>query len=132
MATPRFGKPYIWATWLAKVMDGTNPCIWAASFMAHFKYDKIEDPSFDSAAYAAEHARATNAYAAQLRAKGWTCRLEDENDFGLDGEKAILAGKPDIVAFKGKEILIPDIKGGKKMDWHWWQVLIYMAAFPLH
>jgi hypothetical protein len=131
MAIPRQGKPYIWATWLSGVLSGAQPCVWQSAFKSRFKYGKIPDPTFDAAAWAATHADFVRARADELSMERWQCRVEDENAFRIDGREAILAGKPDIVAYRPGEIRISDIKTGKKQDSHWWQVLVYLQAWPL-
>lgn len=131
MATPRVPRPYLWVTWLSGVLAGSQPCVWQSAFKANFKYDKIPDPTFDSAAWSANHAEAVRARAEELARDGWRCRLEDENAFRIDGRYATLAGKPDIMAYRAGQILVSDIKTGKKKDDHWWQVLVYLQAWPL-
>jgi len=34
-------SPYIWVTWLTKLMAGEAQCEWASWFKAHHKYDKL-------------------------------------------------------------------------------------------
>src|SRR2546426_12613973 len=55
VAQPREG-PYIWVTWLSKLLAGEAHCEWALWFKAHHKYDKRLDESFDLASWAARHA----------------------------------------------------------------------------
>jgi hypothetical protein len=131
MGIPRRDGCYIWATWLASVLSGSNACVWSAAFKSHFKYDKIPDPSFDSAAYSADHQALVMQHVDRLSRDGWACAVEEANAFRIVGETATLAGKPDIVAQRDRDVLIVDTKTGKKRDDHWWQVLVYMAAWPL-
>ena len=39
-ALPR-DAPYIYVTWLAKLMSGEHQCFWAAWFKAHYSHNKL-------------------------------------------------------------------------------------------
>jgi hypothetical protein len=129
--TRRRGGPYVYVTWLTKLLAGGDRCAWAAWFKASFKYDKKVDESFDLAAWSTEHNLLVTARARQLRADGWTVAIEDENAFRLQGKGCVLAGKPDIVATRGDDLLVVDVKTGKPRDSDWWQILVYLFALPL-
>ena len=128
MVKAKKGNPYFWVTWVTKILAGENECRWAAWFKSRYSYDKYDDGSFDSAAWSAEHSAMVNKRAAELIKQGWSVYVEGENEFKLVGETATIAGKPDIVAVKGKKVLVVDCKSGKRRDSDWWQVLTYMFA----
>ena len=49
--------PYIWVTWLTKLMVGENSCEWAAWFKSHFQgYDKVPN-DFDVTAWQMAHTK---------------------------------------------------------------------------
>ena len=98
MAETRRGKPYVWVTWITKLLGGQQQCAWASWFKARFKYEKLEEGSFDSAAWSARHAELVRRRAAELGEEGWAVTLENENGFKLEGRSGVLSGKPDIVA----------------------------------
>ena len=129
MAQERFGKPYIWVTWLAGLLAGEDQCAWAAWFKAHYVFDK-EPSDFDSVEYNRRHKELLDKRVADLRADGWTVTKERQNAFKLIGESAVLAGKPDIIAVRGSEGLVVDVKSGQQANKHVWQVLMYLAALP--
>jgi hypothetical protein len=64
--TQRNGLPYIWVTWLTKLLAGEDQCQYAPWFKAHFKFDKV-DRGFDLAAWTAEHAAMVRARAIELQ-----------------------------------------------------------------
>ena len=130
MSKKKSGLPYFWVSWLTKLLSGENECRWAAWFKSRYSYDKYDDGLFDSAAWSAEHSEMVTTRSAELIKKGYRVTIEGENDFKLVGETATLAGKPDIVAVKGRNVLIVDCKSGKRRDSDWWQVLIYLFALP--
>lgn len=129
MATARTGKPYIWVTWLAKLLGG-NQCVWSAWFKAHYKYEKYEEMAGDLAEWNKDHTRLMAARRRALEAEGWTVTVEDQNAFKLEGAAAIVAGKPDLVATKGDRVLVVDGKTGRQRDSDIWQVLLYLFAVP--
>lgn len=130
MATARSGKPYVYVTWLAKILGGRQ-CLWAAWFMSHFKYQKFEAEAFDLAEWNRDHARLMRDRATELEENGWTVATEDQNKFALEGTSAVVAGKPDIVATMPGHILIVDGKTGRARESDWWQVLLYLFAWPI-
>jgi CRISPR/Cas system-associated exonuclease Cas4 (RecB family) len=128
-ATPRKGKPYIHVTWLAKVLGGAR-CLYSPWFKAHYQHTKYEEQAADLAKWNADHTKLMNRRRAQLERDGWTVSVEDQNEFRLEGEAAIVAGKMDLVAVKGEEVLVVDGKTGRERESDIWQVLIYLYALP--
>lgn len=129
MATRRNGKPYIWVTWLAKLLGG-NECVYSAWFKAHFKYDKFEEQAVDLARWNRDHNKLMAARRRALERDGWTVTVEDQNAFKLEGAAAVVAGKMDLVAVKGDQVLVVDGKTGRERESDIWQVLIYLFALP--
>lgn len=129
MAKPRKGKPTIWVTWLAKLLGG-NQCVWSAWYKAHFWYDKFEEQAGDLVKWNRDHTRLMAPRKLALEQDGWTVTVEDANAFELEGEAAIVAGKPDLVAVKGDQVLVVDGKTGRERDSDIWQVLLYLYALP--
>ena len=62
---------------------------------------------------------------------GYEVFTEEQNFFTLKGTTATLAGKPDLIAVKGNDLVIVDAKTGKPSPHHSVQVLTYMYAVPL-
>lgn len=129
MAKPKKGKAYIWVTWLAKLLGGQQ-CVWSAWFKAHYQYDKYEPQAADLVKWNRDHEKLMAARRRQLEADGWTVTVEDQNAFQLEGQRAIVAGKMDLVAVKGDRVLVVDGKTGRERDSDIWQVLLYLWALP--
>lgn len=129
MATPRKSKPYIWVTWLAKLLGG-NQCVWAAWFKAHYRYQKFEEQAADLAKWNQDHTRMMLARRRALERDGWVVTVEDQNAFALEGRTAIVAGKADLIAVKGDRVLVVDGKTGRERESDIWQVLLYLFALP--
>lgn len=128
--TPRTGKPYVYVTWLTGLLSGDKQCVWAGWFRAHFRYTKAVAKTFNAAAWSADHNRLVAMRRAELQADGWTVQTENENQFRLEGETAVLAGRPDLVAWRGDKALVSEAKTGCQRASDWWQVLIYLFALP--
>ncbi len=128
MATRRNGKPYIYVTWLAKLLGG-HQCVWSAWFKAHFRYDKYEAQASDLVQWNRDHTELMRRRRAELEREGFTVAVEQENDFKIDGAHAVIAGKPDIVATKPGITLLVDGKTGRERESDIWQVLIYLWAY---
>lgn len=131
MAELRKGKPYIWATWVSKLLGG-NECLWSAWFKAHYQYSKYEEEEAgDLVRWSKEHDRMMLARKEELEEAGWEVTLEGANEFKLEGEVATVAGKPDLVAMNTNRTRIIDGKTGRSRDADWWQVLLYMLSWGL-
>lgn len=128
MAETRYGLPFIWVTWITGLLSGDKHCAFAPWYRAHFKYQKREDPTFDSAAWSATHNAMVQQRKTQLEAEGWSVTLENQNAFKLQGRTALLSGKQDLIATRSGDTRVIDCKSGKQRDSDWWQVLTYILA----
>ncbi len=125
-------SPYIWVTWLTKLLVGENSCEWASWFRANhenWSYDKVPS-SFDNAGWQLEHTRLLNEIRSEMESKGKAVFTENQNSFTLRGRTAILGGKPDLITVSGDKGLIVDAKTGNPSASHHVQVLVYMYAIP--
>lgn len=124
-------EPYLWVTWLTKILAGEQSCEWATWFKAHFSDYEKQPRSTDLVAWTARHGEMVRKRADELRGEGYEVFVEDQNKFTMKGSAATLQGKPDIVAVKDDDILVVDCKSGKQRDSDHFQVLIYMMVLPL-
>ena len=125
-------SPYLWATWLPKLIAGEDHCFWKAWFKAHFtEYEKLQDDSFDLGRWTADHAFMVYERAKRLRDEGYEVAVEGQNKFYLETRAgATLSGQPDIVAKRDADLLIVDCKTGRPRYSDKVQVLIYMLVWP--
>ena len=129
MPRPR-ESPYVWATWLARLLAGEASCEWAAWFRAHHQ-DWAKPPSdFDSTQWMLEHTALVNQARESREKLGYIVCTEGQNSFRLRGKFATMAGKPDLIAVKGQDVVIVDAKTGKPSPSHAAQVMIYQYAVP--
>ena len=132
MATLR-DSPYIWITWISKLLAGTLECEWAAWFKTqHMGGSWQKAPSdFVLTDWLIQHDALVKEERARLEAEGATVRTERQNQFTLEGRAATLSGKPDLVSETAERIVVHDIKTGKPTDADAFQVMLYMWALPL-
>ena len=129
MASPR-DEPYVWVTWISKLLAGEAHCQWAAWFKAHHTYQK-RPSDFNVAAWTAEHTEMVRDHAERLRGEGYEIYLEGQNAFRMRGsDGTTLAGKPDIVAVRGGAAKVVDCKTGNPKTSDQLQVLVYMLTLP--
>lgn len=124
--------PFVWVTWLAPLLAGEASCEFALWFKATHMYDK-EPPANQAqlTRWTAEHSLMVSKAKAQLERQGYTVTLEHQNAFKLQGKRALLSGKPDLVAVRPEHVRVIDCKTGERRDKDLWQVLIYLFALPL-
>ena len=123
-------NPFIWVSWLSKLMAGEKQCEWATWFRSHYTWDKLPS-GLDVAKWTADHAQLLRARKAALEAEGFTVYAEDQNSFTLMGKTGIeVSGKPDIVAIRGAEAYVEDCKTGTPRHSDHFQVLVSMLALP--
>jgi hypothetical protein len=152
MTEPRRKKPYIWVSWLTKLLSGEDRCWYRLWYKVHFKYEKVADPACDACkdggtggpcqdlegcrvsffrAYNVKHDAITDRREAELKADGYVTRKEKDAEFKLQGKAADVAGKPDLVGIKGDYVVVIDAKSGRRRESDHWQVLIYIFGLPL-
>ena len=122
--------PYVWATWIARLLAGESSCEWAGWFRAQYQ-DWVKPPSdFDSARWMMDHTDLVNQARESREKLAYTVYAENQNAFRLKGATATLAGKPDLISVKGGDAVIIDAKTGRPSPHHAVQVLTYMYAVP--
>ena len=127
-------KPYVWATWITKLLSGENKCWHAAWYKSRYKATKTPDDP-DRADFFKEWTRKHDALIATADARykknGYVTKLEEQAEFKLVGKLADVAGKPDLVAMKDGRAVVVEGKAGRKRPADHWQVLIYLFGLPL-
>ena len=125
-------SPYIWVTWLTKLLAGENSCEWAAWFRSQhegWSWDRIPG-AFDLVGWQLKHTARLNESREHWEERGYTVFTENQNRFTLRGKTASLGGKPDLIARTGVCGTIIDVKTGKPSPSHSVQVMLYMYAVP--
>ena len=129
MTIPR-ESPYVWVSWLTKLMVGDNSCEWATWFKAHYQgYEKVPG-DFDLDAWQMAHTADLDDLRVKLEADGLAVFTENQNSFRLRGSSATLAGTPDLISLVGRTGTIYDVKTGRRRASDSAQVMVYMWAIP--
>lgn len=125
-------NPYIWATWLSKLLVGDASCEWAIWFKAHHQQYEKTRMDFNSANWRMKHTRLITNLREQLSVANYAVYMEKQNSFRLQvNPDAMLAGQPDIIAAAPDgRLTIYDAKTGVPRDSDVMQVMIYMYALP--
>ena len=122
--------PYIWTTWLPRLLTGENSCEWAIWFKAHYQ-DWTRTPSeFNQAEWMLNHTALLNKRKANWKHGGFDVNIEGQNSFQLQGRSATLAGQPDLITQRDGQAVIVDVKNGEDSASHVVQVMIYLYAIP--
>ena len=132
MAQVRKTGPYIWVTWLTKLLAGEASCEWAAWFRAqHESWSWSKAPSdFNQSQWLMDHTALLNQRRDEWERQGYTVFTEGQNGFNLRGNTATLGGKPDLIARKRDDATIIDVKTGRPSPAHSIQVMLYQYAIP--
>ena len=126
-------SPYIWVTWLSKLLSGEASCEWAPWFKAHYERGSYSQmPStFDQAGWHVNHTRLVNRVLDRFGGEGRSVSVEAQNQFTLVGRVATVGGRPDIIAVSGDSVTVCDAKTGQPRISDQVQVMAYMYAVPL-
>ena len=130
MTRPR-ETPYVWVTWLSRLLVGDDSCVWASWFRAHYeRFRKAESSSFDLVKWRVAHTTLLRQTKETLRAGDHTVTEEEQNIFRLTGTSgATLAGKPDMIATAPDgTVTVYDAKTGTRKASDAAQVMIYLYA----
>jgi hypothetical protein len=123
--------PTFWASAVAKVLVGEQPCLFSLWAPAVLTFDRR--PREDSSAltvWKATHTAQLQAEVARLRGEGWT--VDVERFFKVTGQTAALSGKCDAVCRQeGKRPFILDMKSGQPRESDVAQVLLEMVMLPM-
>ena len=128
--TVRREHPYIWTTWLPRLLTGENSCEFAPWFKAHYQdWDRVPS-DFNQAQWMLNHTALLNERRANWEVGGYSVEVEGQNTFQLCGRSATLSGKPDLIAHREDDVVIVDAKTGHESPSHAVQVMIYLYAVP--
>ena len=124
-------SPYIWVTWLSKLLGADDSCVWSSWFRAHFQgFRKGDGSSSDLVRWKMAHTRLLRQITDALRAGGHALATEDQNLFRLTGRSgATLADRPDLIATAPDgSVTVCDANTRSKKASDAAQVMIYLYA----
>lgn len=132
MAELRTSGPYVWVTWVSKLLVGANSCEWSSWFRAQNDGSSWQRlPSdFDQVQWLMKHGELLEQTRRYYQRQGYMISLDAQNSFVLRGNTATLSGRPDLVATRDNETVVVDVKVGQPSAASIAQVLIYLYALP--
>ncbi len=126
MAEIRRGGPYVWATWLPRLLAGDDSCEWAIWFKAQHYGNSFTKREKDLSEWLLLHGELVKTTQADYEARGYTVSVEEQNRLTLKGKLGTIEGKPDLVAVMDDETIVIDCKSGQHSSSHAFQVMLYM------
>lgn len=123
-------EPYVWVSWIAKILAGEASCVWSAWLRAHYQTAKPPNGTFDMGRWQMDHSALLRKNVSEYEKKEFKVYTEGQNVFTLAGKTGTLSGKPDVVAVKDLMGWIVDMKTGSPKASDRIQVMIYMWAIP--
>lgn len=124
-------QSYIHPSWLAKAISGDRQCQLSLHLQANYKIPKV-DNNFDLEGHKFKHQTALTRYAGLLKSEGYLVHAEGSNEFWYNTKAgAVISAKPDLVAIRSGEAIVPEIKTGRELkSCDIAQVKLYMAMIP--
>ncbi|MYC29403.1 MAG: Dna2/Cas4 domain-containing protein [Chloroflexi bacterium] len=132
MALLRSAGPYVWVSWINKLLVGEAACEWGAWFKAQHEghsWEKVPS-DFDQVQWLLKHVELLEQTRMYYERQGYMVTLDSQNSFVLRGHTATLAGKPDLVATRDNEVVVVDVKVGQTNPANTAQVMLYLYALP--
>ncbi len=116
-------EPFIWVTWLTKLISGDAQCEWSLWFRARHSFDKLEAGSTLDG-WTKDHNLLVDWRVRKLREMGLRPRVEQ--GFTVNGKTATVKGKADIVYEQDGSLWIEECKTGIRRESDHVQALIYI------
>ena len=132
MAQLRATGPYVWVTWLPRLLSGESSCEWASWFKAqHEGSSWARAPSgFGQAGWLMDHTALLNERRELWEKQGYSVLTGAQNGCILRGSGAALAGKPDLAARRRDGVTVIGAKTGRPSPRHAVQAMIGRYALP--
>lgn len=118
----RRDKPFIWVTWLAKLLFGSNQCKWSVWHRAHFDYNKRPDKDWTESNI--KHTAIRTRLLEDLENRD--CDILLEREVLIDDPNVTIKGKIDALIVKDDRGMVFEVKSGKKSNSDRAQLMIYM------
>lgn len=131
-------NPFVWPSWISKLVAGEDQCEWKYFFKSHYQYDKMPS-DFSLAKWTIQHNQLLHNRRDELEELGYTVFIEDQNSFKITMQiktedepiDIIISGKADIVATNEINWVVEDAKTGTPKTSDHVQVMLYMMWLPL-
>ena len=119
-------SPYVWVTWLAKVMSGDISCQWQSWFRSHYKLIEEHPSYFDSAEWNMNHTKLLTELKEKLVKEKCRPEIEKRINYYVPNSGAVISGKADCIVVNKDTVIVYDCKTGKEKGCDQVQVMLYM------
>jgi CRISPR/Cas system-associated exonuclease Cas4 (RecB family) len=121
----RRGQPFVWITWLTRLLSGEDKCEWPLLMRSRFWMPK--EPVTDRMReYQDAHRQLVKMRVAELEHQGLYVNVEDDNKLAHKGKSGtMLTGIPDIAVIQPSTMTYEECKSGKRRPSDHVQVLLY-------
>ncbi|MCK4521937.1 MAG: PD-(D/E)XK nuclease family protein [Nanoarchaeota archaeon] len=119
-------SPYIWVTWLAKIMAGDITCQWQSWFRSQNKEIEKQPDDFDLVGWKMDHTKMLTELKEKLIKENYSPIIEQSVKYKIPNLDITVAAKPDCIIEKKDVVIIYDCKTGKERSSDQVQVMIYM------
>lgn len=119
-------SPYIWVTWLAKIMAGDITCQWQSWFRSQNKEIEKQPADFDLVGWKMDHTKMLTELKGKLIKENYSPIIEQSVKYKIPNLDITVAAKPDCIIEKKDVVIIYDCKTGKERPSDQVQVMIYM------
>jgi CRISPR/Cas system-associated exonuclease Cas4 (RecB family) len=117
--------PFLWVTWLTRLLAGEDQCEWALWFLTRHQIPKEPKTDLDRKRDQ-DHARLVTERVAELESQGLNVNVESQNRLSYVGASDTkMTGIPDIAIVEPDKLTYEDCKTGKRRPEHHAQVLLY-------
>ena len=125
MANPR-DSPYIWVTWLSKIMSSDVTCHWQSWFQSQNQLTEKQSSGSGLTGWAMKHTKMLTELKERLIEEGYTPFIEQSFHHKISNSDIVIAGKTDCVIEKEDKVTVYDCKTGNERTSDQVQVMLYM------
>jgi len=119
-------SPFIWVSWLSKVMAGEVSCHWQTWFQTHNQLTEKQPSDFNLANWKIKHTKLLTELKEKLIEEKMSPLIEREIRYQIPESNTTIKGKIDCKIEKDDEIIVYDCKTGNERTSDQTQVMIYM------
>ncbi|MGI2335857.1 MAG: PD-(D/E)XK nuclease family protein [Dehalogenimonas sp.] len=129
--TRKRSKPYVWISWLAKLMAGEVQCHWSAWFRTHYTEYPKAPSDFKQAAWMVAHNQGLDELCGRQIGTAAMFK-EEQNQFKVNRKGGLtVSGKPDLITLDEQGVVtVYDVKTGTPRHSDIIQVMLYMLLLP--
>ncbi len=119
-------SPFIWVSWLTKIMTGETTCQWQGWFKSKNKLTEEQPNDFNLVGWTIDHTKLLTELQRELIKAGYNPVVEQPIKHKILDTDMVVSGKIDCIVEKEDEVVVYDCKTGKERSSDQAQVMIYI------